>query len=59
MNAVFAGKALVALKDSFGNAATELLGWGPLSGDTEKDGYVHCTWTGVLCDNLTSSVVSL
>ncbi|KAJ1692744.1 hypothetical protein LUZ63_009442 [Rhynchospora breviuscula] len=53
------GKVLMALKASFSNAATELLGWGPLSSDPEKDAHVHCAWRGVLCDNLTSSVVSL
>ncbi|KAJ3672486.1 hypothetical protein LUZ60_007207 [Juncus effusus] len=49
------GKALMDLKASFGNTANEFLGWGQRSGDP----HVHCTWRGVLCDNLTYSVVSL
>ncbi|KAJ0964109.1 hypothetical protein J5N97_029231 [Dioscorea zingiberensis] len=45
-------QALAAIKAAFTNAANELLNW-----DTVSDDY--CSWRGVLCDSLTSSVVSL
>ncbi|XP_072969161.1 uncharacterized protein [Typha angustifolia] len=48
------GRALVALKASFSNAANVLLDWGP-----SASGGDHCAWRGVLCDNLTYAVVSL
>lgn len=45
-------QALAAIKAAFTNSANELLNWDTVSFD-------YCSWRGVLCDNLTSSVVSL
>ncbi|XP_042450973.1 LRR receptor-like serine/threonine-protein kinase SIK1 isoform X1 [Zingiber officinale] len=52
------GKALLSLKASFSNVANLLLDWNAANatGDGDDD---HCAWRGVLCDNLTSSVVAL
>ncbi|KAI0500771.1 hypothetical protein KFK09_018988 [Dendrobium nobile] len=60
------GKALLAMKASFNNVANLLLDWNPsaTSADdanaTAAEGFdEHCAWRGVLCDNLTPTVVSL
>lgn len=46
------GRALLSVKSSFSNVANMLLDWSPDDAD-------HCSWRGVTCDNLTSSVVNL
>ncbi|XP_038685347.1 LRR receptor-like serine/threonine-protein kinase ERL1 isoform X2 [Tripterygium wilfordii] len=47
------GKALMSLKASFSNVANVLLDWD----DVHNDDF--CSWRGVLCDNVSLSVVSL
>ncbi|EXC20886.1 hypothetical protein L484_012962 [Morus notabilis] len=47
------GKALMAIKASFSNVANVLLGW-----NDDHDGD-FCSWRGVICDNVSLSVVSL
>ncbi|CAN8251910.1 unnamed protein product [Cochlearia groenlandica] len=47
------GKALMEIKGSFSNIANMLLDW------EETHNTDFCSWRGVLCDNFTSSVVSL
>lgn len=51
----------MALKASFSNVANVLLDWNPVSagGDANRSSDDHCAWRGVVCDNLTSAVVSL
>ncbi|XP_010940921.1 uncharacterized protein [Elaeis guineensis] len=55
------GRALMALKASFSNVANVLLDWNPVAagGDANRSSDDHCAWRGVVCDNLTSAVVSL
>ncbi|MQL96794.1 hypothetical protein Taro_029469 [Colocasia esculenta] len=62
---VGAGRALMALKASFNNLANVLLDWNAAAaaanngtgwGVEEED---HCSWRGVICDNVTFAVVSL
>lgn len=45
------GKALMALKAGFGNAANALVDW-----DGGRD---HCAWRGVACDSASFAVVGL
>ncbi|XP_050223146.1 LRR receptor-like serine/threonine-protein kinase ERL1 [Mercurialis annua] len=47
------GKALMSIKESFSNVANVLLDWD----DVQNADF--CSWRGVLCDNLSNSVVSL
>ncbi|GMH08815.1 hypothetical protein Nepgr_010655 [Nepenthes gracilis] len=47
------GKTLMLIKSSFSNAANVLLDWD----DAHNSDY--CSWRGVLCDNVSLSVVSL
>ncbi|XP_020113185.1 LRR receptor-like serine/threonine-protein kinase ERL1 [Ananas comosus] len=51
--------ALVALKASFSDAANALLDWNPSGVGVGGGDGDHCGWRGVVCDNLTSAVVSL
>jgi LRR receptor-like serine/threonine-protein kinase ERECTA len=44
------GKALMAVKAGFGNAANALVDW---------DGRDHCAWRGVACDSASFAVVGL
>ncbi|KAG1359170.1 LRR receptor-like serine/threonine-protein kinase ERL1 [Cocos nucifera] len=55
------GRALMALKASFSNVANVLLDWNPVAagGDANRSSDDYCAWRGVVCDNLTSAVVSL
>ncbi|GAB4858714.1 hypothetical protein Ancab_010187 [Ancistrocladus abbreviatus] len=47
------GKTLMSIKSSFSNAANVLVDWDDVhNGD-------YCSWRGVLCDNVSLSVVSL
>ncbi|KAL5225194.1 hypothetical protein ABZP36_011833 [Zizania latifolia] len=46
-----AGKALMAVKAGFGNAANALVDW--------DGGSDHCAWRGVTCDNASFAVVAL
>ncbi|KAK6250498.1 hypothetical protein SCA6_004503 [Theobroma cacao] len=47
------GKALMSIKESFSNVANVLLDWD----DVHNADF--CSWRGVLCDNISLSVVSL
>ncbi|CAI0404315.1 unnamed protein product [Linum tenue] len=47
------GRALMAIKGSFSNVVNVLSDWG------DVHNVDFCSWRGVLCDNLTLSVVSL
>ncbi|KAG9445108.1 hypothetical protein H6P81_016448 [Aristolochia fimbriata] len=47
------GKALMSIKASFSNVANVLLDWNE---DSLED---HCSWRGVICDNVTFGVVAL
>ncbi|CAL9076830.1 unnamed protein product [Musa acuminata var. zebrina] len=64
------GIALLSLKASFSNVANMLLDWTPAgagagaaagggSANATGDADDHCSWRGVLCDNLTSAVIAL
>lgn len=44
----------MSFKASFRNVANVLQGWNEASGEDD-----HCSWRGVVCDNVTFSVVSL
>ncbi|GMH18339.1 hypothetical protein Nepgr_020180 [Nepenthes gracilis] len=47
------GKTLLSIKSSFSNAAKVLLDWDAVHNSD------YCSWRGVLCDNVSLSVVSL
>ncbi|XP_059629437.1 LRR receptor-like serine/threonine-protein kinase ERL1 isoform X2 [Cornus florida] len=47
------GKTLMSIKASFSNVANVLLDWDVVHNDD------FCSWRGVICDNVSSSVVSL
>ncbi|KAI8564679.1 hypothetical protein RHMOL_Rhmol03G0200100 [Rhododendron molle] len=47
------GKALMAIKASFSNVANVLLDWNEAHNDD------FCSWRGVICDNVSLSVVAL
>lgn len=50
---ICAGEALMAIKASFSNVANVLLDWNKAHNDD------FCSWRGVICDNVSLSVVAL
>jgi len=53
----------MAIKPSFNNVVNVLLDWNPaVAADVDANSttnYDHCSWRGIVCDNLTSVVVSV
>lgn len=48
-----AGKALMSIKASFSNVVNVLLDW-----DEDQNDDL-CSWRGILCDNISTTVVAL